>query len=69
MTAKLANVKTFSTGLAVLLLILGGVWVFQGIGALKGSFMTGSPIWAWVGAACIAAGIVTLVISGRRSRP
>jgi len=58
----------FSTGLGVLLLILGGIWIFQGIGALRGSFMTGSPFWAWVGVACVLAGIATLAIARRRSR-
>ena len=29
-------------GLAVL---VGGVWIGQGAGLIKGSFMTGSPTW------------------------
>ena len=52
----------------VLLLLVGGVWLFQGLGALRGSVMTGSPFWAWVGAACVVAAVVLLVGLVRRRR-
>lgn len=42
--------------LAVILLLIGGVWFFQGIGVLPGSFMTGSTLWAVIGAVLIFAG-------------
>jgi hypothetical protein len=29
----------------ILLVLVGGVWIFQGIGVLKGSFMTGQALW------------------------
>lgn len=44
-----------------LLIAVGAVWVFQGYGALKGSFMTGSPMWMWIGIACLIAGAVLVV--------
>jgi uncharacterized membrane protein YhdT len=47
----------------VSLILVGAVWAIQGYGALKGSFMTGSPAWMWVGIACVAAGILILVVS------
>jgi hypothetical protein len=50
-----------------LLIAVGAVWVFQGYGALKGSFMTGSPMWMWIGIACLIAGAV-LVVREVRSR-
>ena len=46
---------------------LGGVWLLQGIGVLKGSGMTGQNLWAWVGAACIVGGLVAIAV-GRRIR-
>lgn len=58
------RIKLIGTG--IVLVVLGGVWVTQGIGALKGSFMTGSSLWGWIGATCIAAGLV-LAILGIRS--
>ena len=50
-----------------LLIAVGGVWFFQGYGALKGSFMTGSPIWMWIGIASFIAGAV-LVVRAVRGR-
>ena len=37
------------TVLAVLLLVVGAVWIGQGIGIIKGSFMTGEGVWAVIG--------------------
>jgi hypothetical protein len=45
------------TTLAVLLDLTGIVWIFQGIGVLPGSFMTGQIVWAAIGA-------VLLFVSG-----
>lgn len=48
-----------------LLALVGFVWLGQGIGAIRGSFMTGEPLWAVVGAALlVAAGV--LAVAGRR---
>jgi hypothetical protein len=47
----------------VLLIVVGAVWTIQGYGTLKGSFMTGSPVWMWIGIACVVAGVVILVAS------
>lgn len=35
--------------LGVLLLLVGLVWVGQGLGYIKGSFMTGDVKWFWIG--------------------
>jgi len=54
----------------VLLIAVGGVWTFQGYGTLKGSFMTGSPVWMWIGLACVVVGVVLVVrtiVAGRSS--
>jgi hypothetical protein len=45
--------------LAVVLVAVGIVWIGQGAGILKSSsFMVGDPRWAWIGGACLAAGLV-----------
>ena len=49
----------------VLLVLLGVVWVGQGLGYIKGSFMTGQALWAWIGAGCLLVG-AALVIGGLR---
>jgi len=58
------------TVLWVLLLLVGLVWVGQGLGYIKGSFMTGDMKWFWIGVGMIAAGVVLGVggLRGRQSR-
>ena len=50
----------------VILVIVGVIWILQGVGTLKGSFMTGSAFWAWMGGICLAAGVPILVLGVRR---
>jgi hypothetical protein len=52
-------------GLAVL---VGGVWIGQGAGLIKGSFMTGSPTWLAIGLLCLVIGVflVFLAVSRRQ---
>ena len=35
--------------MGILLCVVGAVWFFQGIGVLRGSFMTGTWFWTVVG--------------------
>ena len=49
------------------LCLLGGVWFGQGLGWIKGSFMTGHGFWTAVGAILIAVG-VWRIVSGLRRR-
>jgi peptidoglycan/LPS O-acetylase OafA/YrhL len=51
---------------ATILIVVGLVWLGQGVGLIPGSFMTGEAIWAVIGAVCIAFG-VALLRGGRRS--
>ena len=50
------------------LMAVGAVWVLQGVGTLKGSFMTGQSAWAWIGAACVLFGLPVVMAGWRRSR-
>jgi hypothetical protein len=53
--------------LGVFLVLLGGVWLIQGLGLIPtGSFMDGQGIWALIGGAMVAAGIVAISRSRRR---
>ena len=38
--------------------LAGLVWLFQGLGYLPGSFMTGDRFWAFAGAALLVAAVV-----------
>jgi hypothetical protein len=49
-----------------LLLLMGIVWILQGIGVLPGSFMTGQMRWAAYGAVTAALGIALLAAARRR---
>jgi hypothetical protein len=51
---------------AILSLLMGCVWVLQGINILPGSFMTGQPKWAAYGALLVLAGIGLLIRANRR---
>ena len=51
-----------------LLVLMGGVWILQGINVLPGSFMTGQTKWAMYGALAVVAGII-LIVLGRRGAP
>ena len=52
--------------IAVALLLVGGVWFFQGVGVIEGSFMTGEALWAVIGAACVVTGVALLVVRPTR---
>ena len=47
--------------LGVLLVLVGAVWFTQGIGVLKGSFMTGDSVWTVIGVLCVFVGLLLLV--------
>ncbi len=51
--------------LGALMLLMGSVWLLQGIGILPGSFMTGQIFWAVMGAVSMAVG-GSLVLAGFR---
>lgn len=53
-------------GLGVLLLLLGALWLLQGIGILPGSFMTGQTQWAVYGSIAAITGVGLLVLARRR---
>ena len=50
-------------GLAVL---VGGVWIGQGAGLIKGSFMTGSPTWLAIRLLCFVIGVFLIFLAVRR---
>ncbi len=52
--------------LAVLVALAGGVWLGQGLGFIGGSFMTGSALWAVIGAALLVLAAAIVVVELRR---
>ncbi|MBF6613149.1 MAG: hypothetical protein IVW55_08480 [Chloroflexi bacterium] len=51
-----------------LLVVVGIVWILQGINILPGSFMTGQLFWAGAGAICVGLGAALLFVGGRGVR-
>jgi hypothetical protein len=54
--------------IGVLLLLTGAVWIGQGLGYIKGSFMTGDLRWTYIGAACAVVGAGLLAFTWARRR-
>ena len=51
--------------LGVILVLVGLVWIGQGLGYVKGSFMTGAVLWVWIGAAMAVVGAAMISLSLR----
>jgi len=49
-----------------LLVLMGGVWFFQGIGVIPGSFMTGQLEWSVYGSIAVIVGAILLLGARRR---
>jgi len=52
--------------MAVLLILVGIVWILQGVNIIPGSFMTGQSQWAIYGGIAFVAGIGLLVLANRK---
>ncbi len=59
--------RTVMLILGFILVVTGVVWVLQGIGTLKGSFMTDHAFWAWMGVLAILLGLPVIREGFRRS--
>ena len=59
--------RTLGLIVAVLMVLVGAVWTFQGLGYIGGSFMTGSDTWAIIGPAVAGLGIALGITVGRGS--
>jgi len=53
--------------IGIIAILLGALWVGQGLGYLPGSVMSGVRFWFWVGAALVLVGLALLFGSRRRT--
>ena len=52
----------------ILLMLVGAVWIGQGLGLLRGTgFMVGDLRWAVIGSALYAAGVILVLVARRRA--
>ena len=49
--------------LGVVMLVVGGVFTFQGLGYLEGSPMTGEDFWAIVGPLIAGLGVALIIVA------
>nr|WP_199817305.1 MULTISPECIES: hypothetical protein [Amycolatopsis] len=52
----------------VVLVLVGAVWVLQGVGVLTGSFMTGQKLWFLIGLVAFLVGVVLVAATTFRKR-
>lgn len=58
--------RIFLSILGVLLILVGVVWVLQGIGVIGGSVMTGQSQWTIIGGISFLVGAGLLVFANRK---
>jgi len=58
--------KIIGNIVSVLLILLGSIWILQGMNVLLGSPMTGQTRWAVRGAILVIVGLAGLVWSNRK---
>ena len=61
-------VRTIALIIGGLAVLVGGVWIGQGAGFIKGSFMTGSRTWLAIGLLCLVGGLLVIFFT-LRPRP
>ena len=54
--------------IGVVCVLVGAVWIGQGLNLIKGSFMTGEGRWALIGAMTLAVGLAFLGLAWRLRR-
>ena len=54
--------------LGAVLILMGCIWILQGVNILPGSFMTGQIQWAVYGAIAVAVGAALLLSANRRRK-
>ena len=54
--------------MGAVLVVVGAVWIGQGVGAIGGSFMTGEAVWAVIGAVFALFGLALILGARRRTR-
>jgi hypothetical protein len=60
--------KPILIGLGVLAILIGLVWVGQGLNLIPGSVMTGDPKWFVIGAIVAVVGVLLIFVGlGRRT--
>jgi hypothetical protein len=54
--------------LGIVAIVSGAVWTLQGLGYVRGSVMTGEPVWAVIGPIVAVVGLILVAVALRRRR-
>ena len=57
--------RTAHLVIGIIATLIGLVWIGQGLGYVKGSFMTGAMVWVWVGGGTAVVGVALISLSLR----
>jgi hypothetical protein len=58
--------RTLPVTLGLVMVVVGAVWTFQGLGYLEGSPMTDQSIWAILGPLVAGLGVALVIVAARR---
>jgi hypothetical protein len=58
--------RALGIALGVLMVIVGAIWTFQGLGYLEGSVMTDQSLWAVLGPILAGFGAALVLVAARR---
>jgi hypothetical protein len=58
--------RALLVALGAIMVLVGAVWTFQGLGYLEGSPMTDQSIWAILGPVVAGLGVALVVVAARR---
>jgi len=53
---------------AILLIVVGTIWILQGVNVLPGSYISGQLAWAYRGAAAAIIGLIVWLLANRRRK-
>jgi hypothetical protein len=62
------RLSSIAVPVGAIIFLVGLVWMFQGVGVLPGSIMTGSQFWAFAGALTLIIG-VAVALFGLKWKP
>jgi len=60
--------RVVGLSIAVLMVVVGGIFTFQGLGYLEGSSMTGDDTWAVIGPIIAGLGVALGIVVVQNSR-
>ena len=58
--------RALGIALGVLMVLMGAIWTFQGLGYIEGSVMTDQTIWAVIGPVLAGLGVALVIVAARR---